>query len=285
MPLTTADGPAIYYESAGDPANPPVVLIAGASAQLIWWQDEFVQRLVDRGLFVIRFDNRDVGLSAQIGGPQDFGFAYTIRDMAGDICRVLDSLGVASANIVGQSLGGGVAQVMAINHPARVRSMVLFFTVPAYEQRFLTDELQQSIMASAATGAAIEQLSRAAAIEEHIERERNSRSMAYALDEVWLREFATRSYDRGYCPAGMVRQVQAAMTLGDLSEDLKALSLPAAIVHGRADRLLKAEAGFELGRLIADSELHIYPGMGHEFPKPLWDDFVTIIARTASRAA
>jgi len=284
MPFANTGGPAIYYEAAGDPTNAPIVLISGASAQLIWWRDEFVQRLIDHGLFVIRFDNRDVGLSAKIGGPDDLGPAYGVRDMADDICRVLDALGVASAHVVGQSLGGAIAQVMAITHPSRVRSMVLFYTLPAFERQYLSDELQQSVVSMAGPGAAPGGPTREDTIADFLERERNTRSTAYEFDETWMREYVTRCVDRGYCPGGIVRQAQAALGLGDLKPALKTLSLPAAIIHGRADRLLKVEGGFDLGQLIPDAELHIYPGMGHEFPRPLWDEFVDIIARTTQRA-
>ena len=146
MPFTTTEGPAIYYETTGDPANPPIVLIAGASAQLIWWREEIVQNLLDHGLFVIRLDNRDVGLSAKIGGPNDVALAYSVADMAKDVCRVLDALGVTSAHIVGQSLGGIISQVMAINHPERVRSMVLFYTVPAFAMEYLTEDIKQNVL-------------------------------------------------------------------------------------------------------------------------------------------
>jgi len=285
MPFTTTDGPAIYYETTGDAANPPIVLISGASAQLIWWRDEVVQRLLDRGLFVIRFDNRDVGLSAKIGGPADVGHAYNVRDMAGDVCRVLDALGLASAHVVGQSLGGAIAQTMAINHPERVRSMVLFYTIPAFDLRYATEWLQESVLTATAPGASVETTDRAQIIDEFFERERNCRSTAYEFDAAWMRDYVTRCVDRGYCPGGIVRQVQAAARLGDLAPALKQLTLPAAVIHGREDRMLKVQAGFDLGQLIPDAELHIYPGMGHEFPRPLWDEFADIIARTTRRAA
>ena len=285
MPFTTTDGPAIYFETTGDPAKPPIVLISGAGAQLIWWRDEFVQGLIDRGLFVIRFDNRDVGLSAKIGGPNDLAYAYGVRDMAGDICRVLDALGIASAHIVGQSLGGIIAQVTAINHPERVRSMVLFYTVPAFALEYLTDEILETVQAASTPVEGAATPTREETIEAFVERERGTASTAYTFDEVWMREYVTQCVDRGYCPGGVVRQAAAAMAIGDLRPDLKTLRLPAAILHGRGDRLLKFEASFDMGQLIPDAELHIYPGMGHEFPQPLWDEFANIIARTTQRAA
>jgi pimeloyl-ACP methyl ester carboxylesterase len=285
MPLTTAAGPALYYETTGDPANPPIVLISGASAQLIWWRDAFVQRLVDRGLYVIRLDNRDVGLSAKMGGPTDIDFAYSIGDMADDVCRVLDALGVSSAHIVGQSLGGGIAQVMAITRPECVRSMVVFYTVPAFEAQYLTEELQKSALTLTGPDAPPTPVTRAEIIEDFYRRELNTRSTAYAFDEAWMRDYVTACVDRGHCPGGVARQAQAAMRLGDLRPELRKLSLPVTVIHGREDRLLRVEAGFEIARVIAGSELHIYPGMGHEFPQPLWDEFANIIARTTQRAA
>lgn len=285
MPFTADDGPAIYFETTGDPANAPIVLIAGASAQLIWWRPDFVQRLLDQGLFVICIDNRDVGLSAKMGGPGDTGYAYAVTDMAGDVCRVLDTLGIASAHIVGQSLGGIICQVMAIHHPKRVRSMTLFYTVPALAVEYLTPEILQSVQEMNPPGAEPAAMTREEIIEEFLGRERNTSSTAYPFDEVWMRDYVTQCVDRGYCPGGVARQAMAAMAIGDLRPALKTLSLPTAIVHGREDRLLRFEASFDMGQLIPNAELHIYPGMGHEFPEPLWDEFANIIVRNTRRAA
>jgi len=285
MPFTTDDGPEIYYETTGDPKNPAIVLIAGASAQLIWWRDEFVQKLLDRGLFVIRLDNRDVGKSAKIGGPNDIERAYQVRDMADDVCRVLDALAIAKAHIVGQSLGGIISQLMAITRPERVRSMVLFYTVPAFAMEYLTEEILQSVVNRPAPVAAPSTLTREQTIEEFVERERATSSTGYAFDEVWMRDYVTACVDRGYCPGGVQRQAQAAIAIGDLRPDLKNLTLPTAVIHGKDDRLLKVDGGFDIGRLVQSAELHIYPGMGHEFPQPLWDEFIDIIVRTAGRTA
>jgi pimeloyl-ACP methyl ester carboxylesterase len=280
MPHTQSPGPAIYYETSGNRADEPLVVICGLSAQLIWWRDDFVQRLVERRMFVIRLDNRDVGLSAKLGGPGDP--AYSLVDMAGDVCRVLDELKIDTAHIVGQSLGGGIAQAMAISHPGRTRSMVLFYTVPAFAAQFLTEELLQSV-ATAPPSPAVP-ATRERAIEDMVERERMTGSTAYPFDEAWTREYAARCYDRSYCPDGVLRQLAAAVGSGDRSAALAQLTLPTAVIHGRVDRLVKIEASLELGRLIPDCEIHIYPGMGHEIVKPLWNEFIDIIARTAARA-
>lgn len=284
MPHVQNDGPPIYFETSGDPrSGQPLVLIAGAGAQLIWWREEFVAGLHSRGFFVIRIDNRDVGFSARFGGSADTAAAYTMKDMADDICRVLDELELPSAHIVGQSLGGGIAQVMAINHPSRVKSLVLFFTVPAFDPRWLSEELQHSILGAPAPSATPP--SHEEAIAMIVEREQLTRSTAYRFDEAAVLDYAARAAARGYCPGGAARQAAAAATsLGDLSDQLEALKVPTAIIHGREDRLLRVAAGFELGRLISDSELHIYPGMGHEIVAPLWPEFTAIISRTSARA-
>jgi pimeloyl-ACP methyl ester carboxylesterase len=285
VPFTTDAGSAIYYETTGDPKNPPIVLISGAGAQLIWWRDEFVRKLLDRGLFVIRLDNRDVGKSARIGGPNDVDLAYHVRDMADDVCRVLDALDISDAHIVGQSLGGIISQLMAITRPERVRSMVVFYTVPAFAFEYLTEEILQAVVNQPAQVGEPALLTREQTIEEFVGRERATSSTGYAFDEVWMRQYVTACVDRGYCPGGVQRQAKAAMSIGDLRPDLEKLTLPAAVIHGKDDRLLKVDGGYDIGRLVQTAELHIYPGMGHEFPQPLWDEFVNIIVRTTQRAA
>jgi len=282
MPQTSDDGPAIYYETSGDARGEPIVLIAGASVQLIWWRDGFVQRLVDRGMFVIRLDNRDMGLSEKIGGPTDLAPTYGIPDMAGDVCRVLDALGIVSAHIAGQSLGGGIAAAMAIHHAERVRSLVLFYTLPRLAPEYLTDEFQQLVQSPPSADFS---LSREEAIAGIVALARSTSSTDYAFDEAWIREYAERAYDRCFCPEGLVRQIGGALGSWNPSDaDIGKLTMPTTMIHGRADRSLKAEASIELGRLIPNSELHIYPGLGHELAEPLWDEFATIIARTIARA-
>lgn len=281
MPYTTSGGPAIYFETSGNASDEPIVLVSGAGAQLVWWREAFVQKLVDIGLFVIRLDNRDVGLSDKFGGPSDVGPVYTVDDMADDVCRVLDALAIGAAHIVGQSLGGAITQAVAITRPERVRSMVLFYTVPGFDPRWLTDELQQAIFGAPPVVKASP--TREAAIAAIVEREQLTRSTEYPFDDAWLRELAMLTYDRGHCPGAVYRHAAAGATMGDRSAALKAVTVPTAIIHGRVDRLLKAEGSFELARLIPDSELHIYPGMGHEIVEPLWGEFATIIARTVAR--
>lgn len=279
MPHSIGPAPAIYYETSGAADGAPLVLIEGMGAQLIGWRDGFVDRLVAGGMFVIRLDNRDVGLSDKLGEPGSVGLAYTLDDMAGDVCRVLDALGLASAHIVGQSLGGGVAQAMAITAPARVRSMTLFYTAPAFSDAFVTDEIKQRI----GTPPPSAPRSRDAEVATFVEHQRLCGSTAFPFDEAWMRELGARTYDRCFCPDGAARQAMAAVASPDRSEQLRRISVPTAIIHGRADRLIKVEAGLALAELINDTELHIYPGMGHQVVEPLWGDFISIIARTVGR--
>lgn len=271
----------IYYETRGPDTGQPLVLIEGLGAQMIGWRAGFIDCLVARGFHIVLLDNRDVGLSGKFGEPHQTAAAYTLSDMAEDVCAVLDALGLASAHIVGQSMGGAIAQLLAIEHPARVRSMTLFYTVPAFSPEHLTDEIQQRLAEGLPLAPAS---SRDEAIAAHVANERYSASTAYAFDEAWITELAGLAYDRGYRPDGVQRQTAAVLGSGDRSPHLTALDLPTAIIHGRADRLLKYQAGIELARLIPDSELHLYPGMGHVVVAPLWDDFANIIHRTAGRA-
>lgn len=280
MPHTTT-APSLYYETSGDAGGEPVVLIAGSAAQLIWWRDGFVQALVDRGLFVIRFDNRDTGLSDRMGGPGDLGPCYTLDDLGADVCRVLDALELRSAHVIGQSLGGGIAQAMALNAPDRVRSLTLFYTMPHLAAEFLTETL----LASAALPDPDASLTRDAAIAYLDAQGRATASTLYPFDEAWNHAQSCRHYDRGWCPEGVIRQSAVMLGWVDRGDALSALAIPAAIIHGRADHAIRPEGGIALARTIPDSELHLYPGMGHEIPQALWDEFATIIARTVARAA
>ncbi len=277
----TAAGPHIHFETRGDAAAIPLVLIEGSGAQLIGWRDGFVDRLIARGFRVIRLDNRDVGLSDKLAGEDRLEACYTLADMADDVFGVLDRLGLESAHIVGQSMGGAIAQTMALAQPGRVRSLGLFYTAPAFGAEFVTDEIREILLAGAPTLP----VSRQEQVDELVSRARLAASTNHPFDEAWATQLAQMSLDRCDRTDGVTRQGAAMMQAGDWREALERLTMPVAIFHGRADRLVKIEAGFELGRRLKTSELHIYPGMGHEIALPLWDEFADIIARTARRAA
>jgi len=277
MPVTKGDVQ-IYYETRGSSDGVPMLFAQGFTWQLIGWREGFCEKFGDRGAFVILYDNRDVGFSQKFGGPDDYDGGYSLTDMAGDGFSVLDDLGLASAHVVGASVGGMIAQIMALSQPSRVRSLNLIYTAPGIEPRY---SVQPEAEAAVLSGRRLE---REEALKEFVERERASASTAYPYDEEWIRELGSRMYDRCYAPDGILRQLSAMLRWTQKPEALGCLEMPASIIHGRADGRIRIDAALDIGRILKNSELHIYPGLGHEIPAPLWDEFATIIMRTAARA-
>jgi pimeloyl-ACP methyl ester carboxylesterase len=277
VPITKSDVQ-IYYETRGSSDGIPMLFVQGFTWQLIGWREGFSQTFVDRGAFVILYDNRDVGLSQKFGGPDDYDGGYSLADMASDGFSVLDDLGLKSAHVVGASMGGMIAQIMALSQPSRVRSLNLIYTAPSVDPRYF---VPQETQAADELGKRFE---REQAIEEFVKRERASASTAYPYDEEWVRELGSRMYDRCYAPDGLLRQLSAMLRWRPTLEALGSLDMPSSIIHGRADGRIRAEAALEIGRVLKNSELHIYPGLGHEIPPPLWNEFATTIMRTAARA-
>jgi pimeloyl-ACP methyl ester carboxylesterase len=278
MPLTPSS-PHIYYETDGPPEDQPLLLIEGLGAQLIGWRQEFVDQLASRGFFVIRADNRDVGLSDKIGGAEGIGPSYTLYDLAEDMCRVLDDLGIASAHVVGQSMGGLVGQALALRYPDRIRSLTLFYTTPFLDLSYRTPSVAP-IMA----GVPSVDMPRDEAINMLIEGQAICWTEDYPAEQAWLRELCSRSYDRCFRPDGIARQQAALLLPENRSEGLRRLALPIAIIHGRADDVISSDAALALAALMPGSEVHLYPGMGHSIVQPLWPEFIHIIARNAGRA-
>jgi pimeloyl-ACP methyl ester carboxylesterase len=279
MPYAQSSGARIYYETRGDENGIPALFIEGFSVQMIGWREALLEQFVANGVRVVIFDNRDVGLSQQFGGAGDFDGGYSLEDMAMDGFAVLDALGLESAHVVGQSMGGMIAQLMALRDPRRVRSLVLFYTAPG------TGYLRSRTQEAAANPANLYvHRPRDEAIAALIERERMSQSSAYPFDDTWVREWATRSYERGYAPAGVARQAAAIGRLPPQIAGLEALELPAVVIHGRDDRLIDPAAALELARRLPKSELHLYPGLGHELAKPLWSEWVAMIGRSFAAA-
>ena len=238
MPLTKGDVQ-IYYETRGSRDGIPLLLVQGFTWQLIGWREGFCQKFVDRDGFVILYDNRDVGLSQKFGGPEDYDGGYGLADMANDGFAVLDDLGLASAHVVGASMGGMIAQIMALSQPSRVRSLNLIYTAPCVDSRYF---VQQEAQVAAVSG---KRLEREQAIEEFVIRERLSASTAYPYDEEWVRELGTRGYDRCYAPDGIMRQLCAMIRWAPTPEALGSLEMPASIIHGRADGRIKPEASLD----------------------------------------
>ena len=278
MPYARSANAKIYYEVMGEPTAPPLLFIGGFSAQIHGWQDEFCQLFVERGFRVIRFDNRDVGLSQQFDGTDGNAPGYTLHDMAADGFAVLDDLDMARAHVVGQSMGGMIAQCMAGACPERTSSLTLVYTAPLINTQYLPPLAEVPTMEFGPRD-------RDAFIAHILDEQRVNSSSVYPFEEDWVRAFAERSYDRAYTPEGVVRQLQAMLTdLGTPFADPARLAMPVVLIHGLDDMRVHASGALELSRRIPHAEVHLYPGMTHFVVRPLWKEFCDIIVRTALRA-
>jgi pimeloyl-ACP methyl ester carboxylesterase len=281
----------IAYERFGDPADPPLLLIMGLATQMLGWPDEFCAGLAERGLSVIRFDNRDIGLSTHLhdAPPPDIGAAmmgdtssasYTLSDMAGDVTGLLDALGIDSAHVVGASMGGMIAQTLAIEHPARVRTLTsIMSTTGDPSVGGASEEALGVLLAPPAAD-------RTAAIERTLATYRVIGSPAYELDEPALRERAGLAFDRAHDPAGVARQLVAILASGDRTPRLRTLRLPVLILHGAEDPLVPVTGGRATAAAIPGAELVEFDGMGHDLPRALWpaitDRIVDLVERGES---
>lgn len=268
MPTTTTG---IYWESQGPADAYPVLLLEGYTGQLIGWRDEFCAMLTGEGLRVLRMDNRDVGLSRH----EPEGATYTISDMADDVREVIESAQISRVTIVGQSMGGLIAQHLALNHSDRVAGVVLFYSTPT-----ITDINENVFQSEIVIPQAREE-----AIEVFIAGNRDTASPAYIYDEPGQRQLAGRMYDRDPDQSGLPRQREAIRHMPDLTERLPELKVPVALIHGYDDALISHRGSLRLSEQIPQAELHLYPGLGHEIARPLWNDFAGIIARTVLRAS
>jgi len=286
---TTVGDIDLAYNTLGEATDPPVVLISGLGAQLIAWDDAFCQQLVDRGLFVIRFDNRDSGLSSHLANrstpdpsTQPAGAApaasYTLAQMAADTAGLIDNLGLGSAHVVGISLGGMIAQILAIEHPERVRSLTSIMSTTGHKQ------VGQPTDAARALFLLPPVITREDAMDRAMLFNRTIGSPAYPTDETELRDRAVRAFDRAFNPQGVARQLAAAMTTPDRTEDLRRLDLPTLVIHGAQDPVIAVSGGQATAEAIPGAELVVIDGMGHDLPRPLWPTIAERIAALVARA-
>jgi|SRR5579884_1855307 len=281
-------GITLCYETFGDPGDPPLLLIMGLGTQMIAWPEEFCRALAGRRLHVIRFDNRDCGRSSSVRGrpPTLRELAlrrvadapYTLSDLAGDAAGLLDVLGIDSAHVVGASMGGMVAQTLAIEHPARVRSLV---SIMANTGSRFSGQPAFGIYRYLLRRAPTER----DAFVGHMLRVFDaigSRGLRRDMDR--LRAIAERSYDRGLNPAGTSRQLGAIVASGDRTRALKRVTAPTLVIHGSADRMVNVSGGRATARAIPGARLMIVDGMGHDLPDGAWGKLVDAIAGHAAAA-
>lgn len=277
----------IAYEAFGDPADPPVLLVMGLATQMVGWPDEFCRDLADRGLHVIRFDNRDIGLSTHLtdaGAPDILALmgghgsaAYALADLADDTVGLLDQLGLDSVHVVGASMGGMIAQLVAVRSPERVRSLTSIMST--------TGDQGVGRPSDAATGVllAAPAHDRESAIQRAVDTYRVIGSPGFEFDETALRERAGLSFDRAYDPAGVARQLAAILTTPDRTSDLGALDVPALVVHGEKDQLVDVSGGHATAAAIPGAELMIVDGMGHDLPREVWPRLLDALTALVER--
>lgn len=287
--IVPANGMQIAFETFGDPGGRPLLMVMGLGAPMLVWRPELCALLAERGFFVIRFDNRDVGRSTHLrdAPPPNLMAAmtgnvssasYTLDDMAEDGFALLDALDLAAAHVLGASLGGMIAQVMAARHPGRVLSLTSIMSTPAPGLSNPDPRAQAALMRPPAT-------SREASIAQLIEVSRITGSPAYPLDEQWCAELAGQLWDLGRDPAGVMRQMMAIFASGDRTEAVRAIRVPTLVVHGDSDPLINVAAGRRTAELIAGADLLIIPGMGHELPRPVWPVLADALCALADPAA
>jgi pimeloyl-ACP methyl ester carboxylesterase len=287
--LAPANGIELAYQEVGDPDGEPLLLIMGLATQMLAWDEGLCAMLAERGLRVIRFDNRDIGRSTKIesaGLPRRTDMLlgrrrtapYLLRDMAADTTGLMDHLGIESAHLVGASMGGMIAQAVAIRRPERTRSLVSMMSTTG--NRWLGVPAWKAFGALFARPAA----GREAAIEHTVRIFRAIGSPGFPMDEGRMRALAGASYDRSHSRAGIARQLHAITASGDRTGALRKLRLPATVIHGTSDPLIRPIAGRATARAIPGSRLRLVDGMGHDLPQELWPTFVEEISGTAARA-
>jgi pimeloyl-ACP methyl ester carboxylesterase len=278
----------LVYETIGDTGGDPLLLVMGLGMQLIHWDTDFCELLAERGFRVIRFDNRDTGLSTKIEGPVPnvmrlmagipVRVPYLLKHMADDTVGLLDHLGIERAHVAGVSMGGMIAQTMAIRQPERLLSLASISSTPG-DRRVGTPKLRVwSVLMRRAPQ------SRDAYIEYFVRVFRMIGSPAYRSDDEHARAVAAATYDRCHYPAGTARQLGAILASGSRTAELRELDLPTVVIHGEADPLVPLRAGVATAKAIPDAKLVKISGMGHDLPAELWPTLVDAIAHNADRA-
>jgi len=272
MPRATSNGIEIEYETFGALAAPPLLLIAGLGSQMLSWDDDFCALLAGRGFRVIRYDNRDSGLSTWV---ED---AYTLDDMADDAAGLLDALGIAAAHVVGASMGGFIAQLLTLNHPGRVLTLTSIMSGPNGD-----DQVQPT-----AEGSAVLMAPAPPTREERIAlglwAKQKLLGPADPFDDAYEGARITRAVDRAYHPAGFGRQLGAILVARGRLERLGSVGVPTLVIHGDADILVPVENGRRVAAAVPGARLMEIEGMGHDVPRRVWSQVADAIASLAHEA-
>ena len=287
MAQISSNGITLEYDTFGGRGDRPLLLVMGLGAQMIHWRDAFCVRLADKGHYVIRFDNRDAGLSEKFGhlGLPDMGelagrllagepaeAPYSLDDMATDGFGLLDALDLETAHICGASMGGMIVQAMALSQSARVQSMTsIMASTGNPELPPSTEEAMAAMLSPAATD-------REESIERTLRVSKVIGSPGYPVEEADVRARAAESYDRAFYPEGVARQMAAIAAHGNRKPALAALDIPALVIHGKADPLVPVEGGMDTADALKHARLMLIEGMGHDLPEPVWPEVTNAIA-------
>jgi pimeloyl-ACP methyl ester carboxylesterase len=288
-----ANGVSLCYEIFGDAAAEPMILIMGLGAQMVLWDDDFCRKLAARGFRVIRFDNRDIGKSSHLSGGKRLTAVellklrllkipvqapYKLRDMAEDTVGLMDALGIKSAHIVGASMGGMIAQEIAISFPQRVRSLTSIMSTTG------NPKLPQPTREAAAMLMAPPPASREEFLDRFAKTWKVLRVGSFPEDEALDRARGERIFERGLNPAGVGRQLRAVLASGSRKERLRAVKAPTLVIHGTVDPLVRPEGGKDTAASIPGAKLMMIEGMGHAVPIRFWPDIIDAIDKHAHAA-
>lgn len=287
IPGTTAeDDLEIHYEDMGDPSDPPVLLIMGLGAQLLLWRKGFCEQLVNQGYRVIRYDNRDVGLSSKLHGRRVGGSlipalarsfiglpspsVYTLEHMADDAAALLDHLGIDRAHVVGASMGGMIAQIFAARFPQRTAGLGIIFS--SNNSALLPPPAPKALLALI-KGPSPDS-PREVIVENSVRVSKIIGSPGYPTPEEKLRAEAIEGYERSHYPQGIARHFGAVLGSGSLRRFDRQIKAPTVVIHGRADILMRPSGGRAIASAIPNARLVLFDGMAHDLPEALWDDII-----------
>ena len=284
--IVTANGIQLCYDAFGNPNNPPLLMVAGLGMQLIGWDEEICTLLAERGYWVIRYDNRDVGLSTKFedaGTPnllaalqgQPIKAPYLLSDMAADAIGLLDALNIESTHVLGASMGGMIAQTMAIEHSDRLRTMIsIMSTTGAADLPQPAPDVAMMLIAPAPD-------TLPAYLDNAVEWAQVLNGPGFPVDEAKVRAQAAAGFERSHYPQGTGRQLAAVLASGSRREALKSVQIPTLVIHGKEDPLVPVEGGMDTAVSIPNAKLLLIDGLGHALPPETWPDVVAAIANHA----